>query len=221
MRLTWRQRLAVRLGGALERIAPWHRLPRALGLLCLIGIRIRLRFHNLYDPAPHRGPAARPRAGGLPVRAQPAALGRAGARAARPQPRLVSERLLARNGDFAAVPFLNLLAAAWLQFQVHDWIVHPRDPAPAAKMRVPLPPGDGWPEASNNDMLVARTAPSALAATPGGPPVYDNTDSHWWDASQVYGSTPSGRPRCANTPAAVSCWATTAACRSTRAPAST
>ncbi len=191
MRLTWRQRLAVRLGGALERIAPWHRLPRLLGLLCLIGIRIRLRFHNLYDPAPHRGPAAPPAGGaGFPFgRNQPLwAAPEPGL--LDPSPRLVSERLLARNGDFDAVPFLNLLAAAWLQFQVHDWIVHPRDPAPAAKMRVPLPPGDGWPEASNGDMLVARTAPSALPPTPGGPPVYDNTDSHWWDASQVYGSTP-------------------------------
>jgi Animal haem peroxidase len=191
MRLTWRQRLAVRLADALERIAPWHRLPRMLGLLCLIGIRIRLRFHNLYDPAPHRGSGA-PATGeaGFPFGRNQPLWATPGPGMLDPSPRLVSERLLARNGDFAEVPFLNLLAAAWLQFQVHDWIVHKRDPAPAAKIRVTLPPGDAWPEASEGHMLVARTAPSALPATPGGPPVYDNTDSHWWDASQVYGSTP-------------------------------
>jgi Animal haem peroxidase len=193
MRLTWRQRLAVWVGEALERVAPWHRLPRPLGLLCLIGIRIRLRFHNLYDPAPRRGPDAPPPGGArFPFgRNQPlwGAPHDTSAGLLDPSPRVISERLLARNGDFSAVPFLNLLAAAWLQFQVHDWIVHAKDPDPSRKIRVPLEPGDGWPERSDGHMVVARTGPSALPPTPGGPPVYDNADTHWWDASQVYGST--------------------------------
>jgi Animal haem peroxidase len=195
MRLTWMQRVAVRLGDALQRIRPWHRLPRLLGLLCLVGIRTRLRLHNLYDPAPRRGEGAPPTgAAGFPFgRNQPLwdtpPHGEPAVREA-PSPIVVSDRLLARKGEFAEVPFLNLLAAAWLQFQVHDWIIHRVDPDPAAKMRLPLPPGHGWPAAEDSDMLLARTAPTALPAGPGGPPVYDDADTHWWDASQVYGSTP-------------------------------
>ena len=153
MRLTWRQRLAVGLGDALQRVAPWHRLPRPLGLLCLIGIRIRLRFHNLYDPAPRRGPGWRAGTAGFPFgRNQPLWDARAESGDGPlldPSPRVISERLLARDGAFAAVPFLNLLAAAWLQFQVHDWVIHDKDPEPSRKDQAParagrrLAPGRG------------------------------------------------------------------------------
>lgn len=37
-----------------------------------------------------------------------------------PNPRVVSEVLLKREG-FKPATILNLLAAAWIQFQVHDW----------------------------------------------------------------------------------------------------
>jgi len=193
MRLTWRQRLAVGLGDALQRLAPWHELPRPLGLLCLIGIRIRLRFHNLYDPAPRRGPGWRTGAARFPFgRNQPLWAARAEAEDGPlldPSPRVVSERLLARDGAFAAVPFLNLLAAAWLQFQVHDWVIHDKELGPSRKIRVPLAPGDDWPEAEDGATVVARSRPSAVPPTPGGPPVYDNSDTHWWDGSQIYGTT--------------------------------
>ena len=78
---------------------------------------------------------------------------------------------------------------------MHDWIVHPRDPAPAARC---ASPSAGRRLAGGLERRHARRPHRAQRARgdPGGPPVYDNTDSHWWDASQVYGSTPSGRPRC-------------------------
>jgi Animal haem peroxidase len=195
MKLTWGQRLAVRIGDALQRIAPWHRLPRPLGLLCLIGIRIRLRLHNLYDPAPWRPPDAPPTgAAGFPFgRNQPLWDARAETEEGsllEPSPRVISERLLARNGAFSPVSFLNLLAAAWLQFQVHDWVLHDKDPDPSRKIRVPLPDGDGWPFGSDGAMPVARSKHSAVPPTPGGPPLYDNSDTHWWDGSQIYGTTP-------------------------------
>lgn len=42
-----------------------------------------------------------------------------------PNPRLVSEALMSRKpGDFKPATTLNLLAAAWIQFQVHDWVFH-------------------------------------------------------------------------------------------------
>jgi hypothetical protein len=42
-----------------------------------------------------------------------------------PNPRLVSEAFMARRpGEFKPATTLNLLAAAWIQFQVHDWVFH-------------------------------------------------------------------------------------------------
>ena len=53
VRLTARDSASpLRASHALDRVAPWHRLPRSLGLVSLMGIRIELRAHNLYDPAP-------------------------------------------------------------------------------------------------------------------------------------------------------------------------
>lgn len=187
MRLTWRQRLAVRAGDVLQRVRPWHALPVKLGLLCLIAIRIRLRAHNLYDPAPHDdrpvGDATAPFGRNQPLWGTPGAGPEAVADG--PSPREVSRRLLARDGGFTPAPFLNLLAAAWLQFQVHDWVIHDRDVA-APRIPIPVADGDAW---DGGPMSVAPTLPTAAARSAGGPPVYDNKDSHWWDGSQVYGST--------------------------------
>jgi hypothetical protein len=42
-----------------------------------------------------------------------------------PNPRLVSERFMKRKPDgFIPATSLNLLAAAWIQFQLHDWVFH-------------------------------------------------------------------------------------------------
>lgn len=42
-----------------------------------------------------------------------------------PNPRLVSEVFMSRKpGEFKPATTLNLLAAAWIQFQVHDWVFH-------------------------------------------------------------------------------------------------
>lgn len=43
-----------------------------------------------------------------------------------PNPRLVSETFMKRDVEgFKPATTLNLLAAAWIQFQVHDWFFHP------------------------------------------------------------------------------------------------
>jgi hypothetical protein len=48
-----------------------------------------------------------------------------GGRLLTPNPRGVSLALLTRRGAMQEVPFLNLLAASWSQFQVHDWPILP------------------------------------------------------------------------------------------------
>jgi len=191
MRLTWGDRLAIRCARGLQRVRPWHRLPLPLGLICLIGIRAELRHQNLYDPAPaatgEPGDPGRPFGRNQPLwgvrRPTPQEV-------LTPSPREVSRRLLARTGPTTEVAFLNLLVPAWLQFMVHDWMSHGPG-APGADIRVPLAAGDAWAaRAPGGEMLIRSSKPSAAASRPGGPPVFDNTETPLWDGSQLYGSTP-------------------------------
>ena len=41
-----------------------------------------------------------------------------------PNPRELSRAFLARGEEMKEVPFLNLLAASWINFQNHDWVHH-------------------------------------------------------------------------------------------------
>jgi hypothetical protein len=113
-----------------------------------------------------------------------------------PSPRLVSNRLLARQtksdgtDDFKPATILNLLAAAWIQFQTHDWFNHgnPR-PIEDDAFDVPLPPGDTWPAGK---MLIRRTRadPTRRKNDGVGPETFANAETHWWDSSQIYGDSP-------------------------------
>jgi heme peroxidase len=112
-----------------------------------------------------------------------------------PNPRLVSNRLLARPSKagepdgFAPATILNLLAAAWIQFQTHDWFNHgtPRtiDDDP---FEIPIPPGDSWPSPT---MRVRRTRadPTRRPNDGAGPETFANAETHWWDSSQIYGDS--------------------------------
>jgi hypothetical protein len=112
-----------------------------------------------------------------------------------PSPRLVSNLLLARPSKagepdgFAPAKILNLLAAAWIQFETHDWFNHgnPRT-ITDEPIDVPLPPGDAWP---GGKMLVRRTRadPTRRKKDGAGPETFANAETHWWDSSQIYGDS--------------------------------
>src|SRR5262245_55962251 len=114
-----------------------------------------------------------------------------------PNPRLISNNLLARpQGSFTPASSLNLLAAAWIQFQVHDWLNH-GSPVKGNEFEVALPPGDKWPD---QPMRIRRTRPDPTRSDPNrcypdnGPAdgykvTFANAESHWWDGSQIYGSS--------------------------------
>lgn len=187
----------------------WHQLPKILGLFGLLKLRNELRENNLFDtedpplvenPDPESTPEEKRRYrtfDGTYNDLRYPGMGAAGARFGRnfpldevrpdlanlmtPSPRLVSRRLLTRD-KFIPVESLNLLATAWVQFMVHDWVAHKSGTA-ADSHEIPLAEGDPWPEAG---MRVPRTP--AEPASSGGPPTYANINSHWWDASQIYGS---------------------------------
>jgi Animal haem peroxidase len=196
-----------------NRFVPWHRLPRWLGIINLLTIRHVLRQKNLYDTSrltlataaadlkcDPRTLGARTSDGTCNDQRYPA-MGAAGQRFGRnvpleyafperepglfsPSPRVVSRRLLTRE-TFIPADTLNLLAAAWIQFQVHDWFSHSKSDK-GDDFRIPLDKDDNW---SEREMRVRRTAedPTRRPDESEYPPTYLNHESHWWDASQIYG----------------------------------
>ncbi len=199
-------RLLTSTASALDRRFGWDKLPRPLGVLTLLGLRIRLRQRNLYDTG--RGSVVAPPAGDAGERsfdgswndpAQPT-MGMIGARFGRnvplertfpeplpqllePNPRLVSRRLLTRD-EFVPATIVNVLAGAWLQFEVHDWFSHGQN-APEEPFELELAEDDPW---ADRPMRIERTRRDAGHVDDGSPPTYVTADSHWWDGSQVYGS---------------------------------
>ena len=80
-----------------------------------------------------------------------------------------------------------MLAACWIQFQNHDWFGHGEN-APDTYIDIELDENDEWPEGT--PMRVRATSPDRTRTwTSGLPPTYVNTVTHWWDLSQIYGST--------------------------------
>ena len=67
---------------------------------------------------------------------------------------------------------------------VHDWFVHKRSPIEDG-VEIPLAPGDDW---ADGRMKIPRSVPEPAPAGSTRPPAYANSNSHWWDGSQIYGS---------------------------------
>jgi len=204
-----------KLAGFADRKIGWHRLPVPLGLAVLIGVRDVLRKDNLYDtsalpavnlpPVPPATPevaVARSLDGSYNDLDEPR-MGMAGSRFGRnvplaciqpeplpqlmqPSPREVSRALLTRSALIPATS-VNALVAAWLQFMIKDWFSHGKGPR-ENPWQIPLTDDDPWPA---RPMPVMRTMPDPTAPPDGNhPPTHVNTETPWWDASQIYGTTP-------------------------------
>ncbi len=207
------KRVFIWLTERVDRRVGWFRLPKPMALVVLTGIRMKLRRTNLVDPdatavswGPEPDPphldsprtTARTITGVENDLADPK-MGSVGEIFGRnvpladavpqnvvdPNPRVVSERLLARR-EFIPATSLNLLAASWLQFEVHDWLSHGFNETDG-QFEIDLAADDPW--THERPMLVERTK-QGPPTTDGGVPTYRNTETHWWDASQVYGSSP-------------------------------
>ena len=192
-----------------DRRTGWDKLPKPLGILTLVGLRDRLRHENLYDTGRGKsdGPPASEHENYLGARTRDGMyndlndplMGTIGSRFGRnvplrytypeppeamlePNPRLVSRRLLTRE-TFQPATTLNVLAAAWIQFEVHDWFSHGK-PQADGPWELPLETGDDWP---HDPMTIQRTRPDPTPDE-AGPTTFVTDDSHWWDASQIYGS---------------------------------
>src|SRR5215211_6072571 len=203
-------KLLMSVSSKLDRRYGWDTLPLPLGVLTLIGLRTRLRKENLYDtgesdvkPAAADGSerTSRTTDGSWNDLFKPA-MGMIGQRFGRnvplaktfpepepqllePNPRLVSRKLLTRD-EFKPATIVNVLAAAWLQFEVHDWLSHGKT-LPDKPFELELTDDDPW---HQRPMQIERTRPDEGHKDDGTPPTFVTGDSHWWDGSQIYGSDP-------------------------------
>ncbi len=190
----------------------WYELPRLFSMLELVNIRTQLRERNLHDT--EEPPFEKKE---IPANLDPALreartvdgayndlhyprMGAVGCRFGRnvpldqavphsptllvPNPRVVSRELMTRD-TFKPATILNLLAAAWIQFMVHDWFVHKQ--SETERIDIPTPPGDPW---GAPHIPVRRSVPDPGPAGSKRPPAYANLNSHWWDASMIYGGDP-------------------------------
>ncbi|MFI5893835.1 peroxidase family protein [Actinoplanes sp. NPDC051513] len=204
--------------GVVNRFRPWHRLPDALSLLNLAALRDVLRRDNLIDTEVREAP---PRARAVPVKAEGVResrtrngtwndlsepdMGAVGAAFGRnvpathrpdlddePNPIVVSRELLHR-ATFQPATSLNILAAAWIQFQVHDWVVHARHPLGVDDVWVPLPPDvPGWQNTPGGPLEPAMRIGGNISrgiGVDGVELLFGNVASHWWDGSEVYGTS--------------------------------
>ncbi|KAF1939471.1 heme peroxidase [Clathrospora elynae] len=211
------QRALIFVYKGINKLIPWHKLPSYIGVLNIAALRYELRQKNLHDVYPsgnYQGTPGCPHmsdqqylhtrhSDGLFNDLSAPKMGCAGMRFGRnvareyttkpseddimtPNPRLISEDLLKRD-TFKPATSLNLLAAAWIQFQVHDWFQH--ENSTTEKFDVPLPDGDVW-SPSDGKMVVEKTEVDVpLDETDKVAPAYKNQNTHWWDGSQIYGSS--------------------------------
>jgi hypothetical protein len=203
--------LFARLTSWVTATSRWEKLPVPLGLVAILVYRDRLRRENVYGtesstpknvppPKGTRYLTARtergtyndldnPRMGSAETRfGRNVPIDRTypdGEKLMRPNPRTVSRELLTRE-TFQEATSLNLLAAAWIQFMLRDWVSH--GPSPKENpWEVPLADDDPWPE---KPMRILRTKddPTRTSDDEGMPPTHVNVHTHWWDGSQIYGS---------------------------------
>ena len=187
-----------RIGDFLQSRRPWYELPRLFSMPRLVEIRNQLRRENLHDTEePTFVKADAPPATSIPQCDRNGTIdgsyndlsypqmGCAGRRFGRnfplehtfpdtanlmtPSPRVVSRELMTRH-EFQPATILNLLAASWIQFMVHDWFVHKRS-APEDGVDIPLAPGDDWPEPTHESAALgarsrARRARRGRRPTP-------------------------------------------------------
>ncbi len=203
----------------IDRTIGWHRLPWPLGLAMIFGLMGQLRRGNLHDPstitpAKPRDPltpepghrAHRTADGAFNDLAQPE-MGSAGMRFGRnvplarserepehemlsPNPRLVSRELMTRE-TFAPAETLNVFTAAWIQFMIRDWFSHGTGDW-KHRWEVPLAADDDWPDPGPDRIMGIPRTPDDTTRPDGHtgtPHTFLNTETHWWDGSQIYGSS--------------------------------
>jgi Animal haem peroxidase len=124
------------------------------------------------------------------------------------------------NCDYKKAPFFNVLAAFWIQFMTHDWFSHMEEGrngprtlklgctsqkvngveqalSPEEVSRLGCRPGDEI----DQTLMADSSSPRAFKRTGDveywsrAPRTFRNTNTAWWDASQIYGYDQRSRAR--------------------------
>ncbi|MEP6835251.1 MAG: peroxidase family protein, partial [Gemmatimonas sp.] len=157
-----------------------------------------------------------------------------------PDPQVISRRLFTRpqsdsarcnlgyglpnfaptaNCDYNRAPFMNVLAAFWIQFMTHDWFSHLEEGhnsatympvgcatqrvngvttpiTPAAAAQLGCRPDDKMERAYVADSIAPATfRNSGKTFLTRAPKTFTNTNTAWWDGSQIYGFDDRSRAR--------------------------
>ena len=107
-----------------------------------------------------------------------------------PNPREISRTFFTRNGPMKEVPFLNMLAACWIQFMNSDWINHGEIYFEDV-IEVPLAEDDPARKRYRQEKMLIGKSQADPTRLPEGEPAAQtaiNEVTHWWDGSQIYGS---------------------------------
>lgn len=129
------------------------------------------------------------------------------------------------NCDYKKAPFFNVLAAFWIQFMTHDWFSHLEEghntaqymPVGCASQKVngvetPLSSADATrlgcrpADAMERAYVADSSAPTRFSHAgrdyiARAPRTFRNTNTAWWDASQLYGYDERSRIRVKRDPA--------------------
>jgi hypothetical protein len=114
--------------------------------------------------------------------------------------------------DYKKAPFFNVLAAFWIQFMTHDWFSHLREGHNASDM---MAVGCADESAAKLGCRPGDRMDRAYVADDSAPPTFtrdrrtyltrayktsQNTNTAWWDASQIYGYDELSRRRVKRSP---------------------
>ncbi len=205
-------RILETLGAKLDHRFGWDHLPLPVALLALIGIRETLRDQNLYDTG--RGPKDVPPVDDHPRLPDGAHARRHLQRPRRPAHGESREPLRPQRPDRphvarAAGQAARAEPASDQPRAAHARRVHPGhdaqpagrcvDPVRGARLVQPRQERSGRTRGRSSSRRTIR-GPSTRcrssargrtrAAMPGKPPTFVTDDTHWWDASQIYGRDP-------------------------------
>ncbi|KAL3629247.1 hypothetical protein CASFOL_026469 [Castilleja foliolosa] len=174
-----------------DKFGTWHRLPVFLGLVYL-GLRRHLHEnYNLFNvgnkPAKEKfsDPTHNDETGSffgrniLPIDQSH--------KLTKPDPMLVVTKLLARRDLIDTGKQFNMIAAAWIQFMIHDWVDHIENTNQQVELRAPREVANQCPLKSfkffeSREVQIANDGHNQIKSG------YLNRRTPWWDGSAIYGS---------------------------------
>lgn len=108
-----------------------------------------------------------------------------------PSPLEISQKLLARKGGKQVdAPVINVLATAWLQAMNHDWFTHGKNSKTKKYKMKAHPSHKDFKDGMEIPATQSETEKESKLSKGGYEKVFRNRVTHWWDASQIYGSDP-------------------------------